>query len=158
MIIMSTKVIIGIVVLGVLIAGMFYFSRSANAPTNGESVIGADSVSAPMPVPGNSDVEEHIVQVQDDTSEVVVEMTSAGFSPSAVSAKKGAMVTLINKDSQPRWPASAVHPTHLCYPGFDSRSSVAPGASFSFTADVAKTCGFHDHLNPGLRGTFTVTE
>lgn len=155
---MSTKIIIGVVVLGVLIAGMVYFSRSAVAPTNGESVTGVDSVSATMPVPGESDVEEHIVQVREDAQEIVVEMTSAGFAPSAVTVKKGTVVTFINNDSRPRWPASAVHPIHSCYPGFDSRGSVASGDSFSFTAGVAKTCDFHDHLNSALRGTLTVTE
>lgn len=155
---MGTKIIIGVVVLGVLIAGMVYFSRSAVAPTNGESVTGVDSVSSTMPVPGESDVEEHIVQVQDDANEVVVEMTSAGFFPSTVTVKIGDTLKFINNDSRPRWPASAVHPIHSCYPGFDSRGSVASGDSFSFTASVAKTCGFHDHLNTGLRGTLTVTE
>ena len=155
---MSTKIIMGILVLGVFVAGMVYFSRSAVAPTNGASVTGANSVSSTMPVPGNADAEEYIVQSQEDTKEVVVEMTSVGFSPSSVAVKKGTMVIFVNKDSRPRWPASAVHPMHLCDPGFDSLDSVAPGDSFSFTASVAKTCGFHDHLNPGLRGTLIVTE
>ncbi|HEY4497337.1 MAG TPA: hypothetical protein VJC20_01090 [Candidatus Paceibacterota bacterium] len=155
---MITKIIVGVVALGVLVTGMIYFSRPAVAPTNGESVTDMGSVSASMPVPGNADVEEHIVQVQEDIKETVVEMTSAGFSPSAVTVKKGTIVTFINKDSRLRWPASATHPQHTCYPGFDSRPGVEPGQSFTFTANEAKTCGFHDHLNIGLRGTLTVTE
>ena len=137
---MSTKIIIGVLVLGVLIVGMVYFSRLAVAPTNGEKV--------PMREQ-NGDA---------TMKETVVEMVSGGFSPADVIVTKGTVVRFINKDSKPHQPASASHPTHFCYPGFDSLKPVAPGDSFSFTAGVAKICGFHDHLNTGLRGTLTVTE
>src|SRR3989338_2918293 len=78
-----------------------------------------------------------------ETNNVVVKMLPGAFSPSALSVKKETQITFVNKDTVPRWPASAVHPEHQCYPEFDSIKSIVPGESFSFTANIVKTCGFH---------------
>lgn len=88
--------------------------------------------------------------------EKTIAITSSGFSPATLTIKQGDTVKFVNKDSKPHWPASAVHPVHQCYPGFDALTGVQPDESYSFKFDVAKTCKFHDHLNPGTTGTITV--
>ena len=45
-------------------------------------------------------------------AEKIVEITSAGFTPSTSTINVGDKVTFVNKDVAPHWPASAVHPTH----------------------------------------------
>lgn len=94
----------------------------------------------------------------ESSGEVVVEMTANGFNPPASSIKAGTTVKFINKDTVPRWPASGMHPTHQVCPGFDSKKSIAPGESYSFTFTEAKNCPMHDHLNPATRGAITVEE
>ena len=91
-----------------------------------------------------------------EITEVLVEMMPSGFSPAAITVKAGDTIRFLNKDTKPRWPASAVHPTHQCYHGFDALKGIAPGESYSFTFEVKKTCGFHDHLNPILKGSITI--
>ncbi len=105
---------------------------------------------------GSSIPEASLPAAAPSSEEMVVEMSASGFSPSSLTLKVGDMVRFVNKDTKNHWPASAVHPTHQCYPGFDALQAVAPGASYVFTFNVAKTCGFHDHLNPSLRGSITI--
>jgi plastocyanin len=87
---------------------------------------------------------------------VQVLITSSGFSPSTLTIKAGDTVTFINKDSNPHWPASDPHPTHTNYPGFDALRPLKTGESYSFTFTKQGTWGYHDHLNPSLRGTIIV--
>jgi len=95
---------------------------------------------------------------------VTVEMSSSGFSPSSVEINKGDTVVFLNKGTTDQWPASASHPTHTVYPEsggcvgskFDACGRISPGASFTFTFNQAGSWGYHDHLNPGLRGTIVV--
>jgi len=87
---------------------------------------------------------------------VEVSITSSGFSPSTVTINAGDTVEFVNMDSASHWPASNTHPIHNCYPGFDSNPGIGPGGSYSFTFNIVKTCGFHDHLNPSVGGTIIV--
>jgi len=95
---------------------------------------------------------------------VTVEMISSGFSPSSVEINKGDTVVFLNKNTADRWPASASHPTHTVYPEsggcvgskFDACGRIAPGQSFTFTFNQEGSWGYHDHLNPSLRGTIVV--
>ena len=87
-----------------------------------------------------------------------IEITASGFSPAAVSVKKGTTVIFVNRDSIPHWPASGMHPTHQLCPGFDALRELQTGESYQFTFNDAKECPFHDHLNVSLRGKVTITE
>jgi len=93
---------------------------------------------------------------QPAASAKTVEITSAGFSPNALTINSGETVTFVNKDSRPHWPASNPHPVHTDYSGFDARRGLNQGESYSFTFTRKGTFGFHDHLNPGTGGTITV--
>ena len=110
-----------------------------------------------------------------------IEITSSGFSPSQLSINQGDSVTWINKDSEPHWPASGMHPTHTRYSGasydepgsfagslacksegnpkdgaFDPCKSIAPGESWTFTFEQIGSWGFHDHLDSSYFGKITV--
>ena len=96
--------------------------------------------------------------------------TKNGFSPSSVEITRGSMVTFVNESGRDMWPASAMHPTHMLYPGsdikkcgtagesliFDACKGIKNGQDWSFTFDQAGAWKFHDHLTPSYFGTITV--
>lgn len=93
-----------------------------------------------------------------------VEITPEGFSPATLKVKAGGTVTFVNKDKEPHWPASGMHPTHTHYPegggcigsAFDACRGLAEGESYSFTFKERGAWDYHDHLNSGMRGTIIV--
>ena len=102
--------------------------------------------------------------------EVVVTYTDFGFSPREVTVAKDGTATFQNQSSRDMWPASAVHPTHMAYPGsdiekcgtaeeprlFDACGPVAPGESWSFVFTEQGSWGYHDHLNVSNTGRIAV--
>jgi plastocyanin len=102
--------------------------------------------------------------------ENVVTYTDAGYSPNALTIKKGETVTFKNQSSRSMWPASAIHPTHRVYSGtsldehcpdtagtaFDACKGFLPSQSWSFTFNKTGTWKYHDHLNPGATGVVVV--
>ncbi len=98
----------------------------------------------------------------------IVEITSAGFSPSLITINAGDTVAWINKDSVEHQPASAMHPTHEAYPEpggcvgskFDACRGLKNGEVFSFKFDQKGEWKYHDHLNcctnPAFFGTIKV--
>lgn len=101
---------------------------------------------------------EHVIAAK------VVEIGADGFSPATLTIKQGETVQFINKDAQPHWPASAVHPTHTAYPEtggcigskFDACAVLKQNETFNFTFNQIGTWKYHDHLNPSLKGTIIV--
>lgn len=141
---MNSKIIIGVVVVLLVLAGGYYFLQPQSAT---ETPSPAQSPSAQTPSQSSA---------TPAAGERVVELTSAGFSPASITIPVGATVRFVNKDSQLHWPASGVHPTHQVCPGLDALRPVNPGESYSFKFSVAKTCPIHDHLNPGTKGSIVV--
>jgi plastocyanin len=91
--------------------------------------------------------------------EAKVTITAGGtFSPATLTVKKGTKVTWTNAGSLPVWPASAPHPVHTDYPGFDAKTDLRNGESWSFTFDKTGSWNYHNHLNPSVTGTVIVTE
>lgn len=92
-------------------------------------------------------------------SSVTVTFSATGISPSTVRVARGGTVTFTNTDGAPHEPASNSHPTHMECPEFNV-GSLAQNASATATAgNAAKTCGFHDHLNPSntaFQGTVVI--
>jgi len=72
----------------------------------------------------------------------------------------GTQITFVNNDSVAHEMFSDPHPEHTDCPEFDSVGRLTPGETRQTTnLATARTCGFHDHLNPSttsLRGTATV--
>lgn len=83
-----------------------------------------------------------------------INLTDQGFSPPALAVKTGTQVNFNNQSAIQMWVASAPHPQHTDYPGFDQLQS---GDSYSFTFDKAGVWKFHNHLNPSQFGQITVT-
>lgn len=85
-----------------------------------------------------------------------VEIRGGRFAPSELKIKKGDTVTWTNRDSSQTWPASAIHPTHQAYPGFDALRGLNTGESYSFKFDKVGNWKYHDHLNPSVTGVIEV--
>ncbi len=130
----------------------------------------ASSTSSDTKVSSEDKLEEVEVSGGENSAANTVAITSSGFSPSALTIKRGETVAFINKDSQGHWPASAMHPTHTVYPGsdiakcgtneqeknFDACRSLMQGETFSFQFDEAGSWNYHDHLNPSRTGKIVV--
>lgn len=91
--------------------------------------------------------------------EAKVAITAGGtFAPATLTVKKGTKVTWTNEGNRPVWPASAPHPVHTDYPGFDAGTDLRKGDSWSFTFDKVGSWNYHNHLLPSTTGTIVVTE
>ncbi len=86
----------------------------------------------------------------------VITMTPEGFSPTTTRVKNGDVVRFENKDTDWRWPASDLHPTHELYPEFDPQEPIKAGEGWSFRFQEQGSWRFHDHLKPNKRGTLVV--
>ncbi len=87
---------------------------------------------------------------------VTISMTDSGFSPNTITINNGDTVKFVNNGTKGIWPASAPHPTHTDYPGFDAGKAVQPGGSYSFTFTKVGTWKYHNHSNSSQFGSITV--
>lgn len=99
---------------------------------------------------GEDDIEGNDVQVFD------ISYDGTRFTPDALSIRSGDVVIFKNKSKGAFQPASDPHPTHTDYPEFDAKQPVPAGKSYQFKFTRTGTWKFHDHSNPGARGTVTV--
>ena len=81
-----------------------------------------------------------------------------GFTPKEINIKEGETVTWTNNSDKAMWVASAVHPTHDLYPGFDQLKSVGLGGQYSFKFAKVGAWQYHNHLIPSDSGRVIVTE
>jgi plastocyanin len=170
--------IFGITIVVIVALGFFLFSGGDDSTTGTSSSSGSGEVSggSAMPVQGNEDVDEIIVEDESGSDEGAISgsrtitMTLSGFSPTSLEIKKGESVTFVNQGSGTHWPATDVHPSHSVYPGssigkcnttdktriFDACKGISRGGSFTFTFNEVGNWRYHDHLSPGLKGTVIV--
>lgn len=87
-----------------------------------------------------------------------IRMTEDGFSPEEITVSKGDTVVWVNEDTDYRWPASDLHPTHMIYPEFDPREPFNSGESWSFIFDKVGNWKYHDHLKSNKKGLIVVKE
>lgn len=87
----------------------------------------------------------------------VIKMTPNAFAPQEVTVDQNSTIIFTNQDTVGRWPASDLHPTHELYSEFDPKHEIKPGESWNFKPTRVGVWKFHDHSNPHLRGTLTVT-
>jgi len=99
-----------------------------------------------------------------------VRITAGGFEPGTLTVRRGDTVIFRNNTSSPVWPASAVHPVHMAYPGsgiekcgtteagniFDACGGLEQSDTFSFQFGENGTWRYHNHLNPSMTGTIVV--
>ncbi len=101
-------------------------------------------------------------QAQQSTSAsdaVTITFGDSGFSPASSTVKSGGKITWTNNSKSAVQIASDPHPTHTANPELTNGQSVlslVPGASSTVTVTKTGTWGFHDHLNPGVKGKVTV--
>ena len=70
------------------------------------------------------------------------------FLPKRLEAPAGQTVTFVNESDAPMWPASNIHPTHEILPGFDAKSPIEPGESWTFVFEEVGFWRYHNHLSP----------
>lgn len=89
-----------------------------------------------------------------------ITITASGASPRNVQIALGTRVLFINNDSRSHNMTSDPHPDHTECPEINQVGFLAPGQSRETgNLVVARTCGFHDHDNPGqasLTGQITI--
>lgn len=89
-----------------------------------------------------------------------ITITSNGVSPTTVTVPRGSQVLMVNSDSRAHEQASDPHPTHEECPELNTWGNLNPGQSrVTANLNTARTCRFHDHLNPGsnaLRGAIVI--
>lgn len=94
------------------------------------------------------------------SNSATITITSAGVSPQSVTISAGGTVTFVNEDTRSHDMSSDPHPQHSDCPSINQAGFVAPGQSRTTGAlTTARTCGFHDHDQPGnmsLRGTIVI--
>jgi hypothetical protein len=77
-----------------------------------------------------------------------------------VTIPAGGRVLYINNDSSAHWMASDPHPSHEDCPELNAVGVLQPGDRRASSNLVnARSCGFHDHDNPGtraLQGTIVI--
>ncbi|HLD71180.1 MAG TPA: hypothetical protein VI873_01020 [Candidatus Peribacteraceae bacterium] len=86
----------------------------------------------------------------------MVKMTPGAFDPSEVSVFKNTNVCFENEDTEARWPASNIHPTHAIFPEFDPGTPIAPGKTWCFQFTKTGIWRMHDHLFPEITGVVNV--
>lgn len=110
----------------------------------------------------NTPVSIGVLAVPEQSSGMVenklVRYDGTRFSPSPITIKVGSTITFMNESGRDMWPASAPHPTHTDYPGFDAAKPIKPGQSYSFIFTKAGIWKYHNHLDPTKFGSVTVTK
>lgn len=87
----------------------------------------------------------------------IVKIKKSSFEPSVATVKRGTSITWINEDSLAHQVASDPHPIHSDLPGLESK--VLPmGGTYTFEFITPGVFGYHDHLNPSIRGTIIITD
>ncbi len=93
-------------------------------------------------------------------SSTTITITSSGVSPKALTVSPGSRVTFVNTDSRAHFMASDPHPIHTDCPELNQVGMLQPGQSgTSGNLNTVRTCGFHDHDNPGstaLQGSIVI--
>lgn len=150
-----------LILLGVVILGGLFFVFKPKTQQTDQQNQSTNSVSPQQSKNPNT------------TTEIAtIRMTSNGFDPSSLTIQKGTKVIFKNEDTQDRWPASAMHPTHTRYPGsgiekcgtpeekniFDACRGITTGKEYSFIFNKAGEWSYHDHLMPSFFGKVNVVE
>lgn len=150
----TTYLVIGAVVLAAVGGAVWFQMQSQQGELGGQQ----------QEQPGQQEENSGLVAT------AVVLYTDDGFVPQVFNIKAGEAVTFVNGSTNPMWPATAIHPTHKVYPGsdiakcgtadvskiFDACQAIAAGSEWLFTFMEKGSWGYHDHLNPNMRGTIVV--
>lgn len=145
-----SKLLIGLVL--VLVgAGLLVWAlmgKSAEAPSAAENTSQTKTTQEVATPDANTD---------EPAEASLITFTSTGFTPSELTVKKGAIVTVKNESNSSVQFSSDDHPTHTKETEMNLKV-LKPGESASFTITRVGSWGFHDHIDDSKTGTLTVTE
>ena len=131
-------------------------TATAQTTTNESSNISKDSNEDSSNSDPTQEIVEAIPPITLPASGNTVTITASGFSPATITISAGESVTWVNDSSKNSWPASAPHPQHTDYPGFDS-FGIAADSSWSFQFNnTGPSWDYHDHNKPSRKGTVVV--
>ena len=160
---MNKSIFLLVVVLLVIGGGVLvynYMMMSYQSDTTTSNIDGTnDSI---FPVPEDTDIgppltENSNSQLEDAMMEQVqLAYDGSKYTPVPITVKQGTTVVFVNNSNKNMWPASATHPTHEQYPGFDAKAPVLPKGTYSFKFDKVGVWKFHDHLSPTVTGSIAV--
>ena len=159
--IFSGIVIIAIIAIGAVMYRSVYRADEPTMQTqHGQTPVRQDEyvvpVSAPSVTPPTT--QPGVPSKTTPATEPTIVYTVNGFAPAPLIISAGQAVTFKNNGTADMWVASAPHPTHTDYPGFDAMRPYGPGESYSFTFTRIGTWKYHNHLNPQHFGSIVVTE
>jgi plastocyanin len=78
-----------------------------------------------------------------------ITITSAGVDNKNIAIAVGTKVTFVNNDTRSHQMSSNPHPVHTDCPELNMPALQAGQRADSQALTTARTCGFHDHENPG---------
>ena len=133
------KAIIALITVVIIGAGVFALTRGYRDSNTNEPT---------QPTTSNSS------STNENTSDIIA-YNGESFSPSQLTVKSGATVTIKNTSSRQLQMQSDPHPVHTDDPDLNV-GVVEPGQSQTFTVTQKGTFGYHDHINPSETGTITV--
>ena len=102
-----------------------------------------------------SNPKSEITSADNSMTSATVTYANNVFSPSELRVKVGDKIKFVNNGASEIEIASGPHPTHTSYPAFES-GSLAPGATYKFTATEKITIMYHNHLNAKATGKIVV--
>ena len=140
------KLLIGIIIVVVVIGAIAVMSSSKKTqqqPINSNYNSGSEQTQQSGSQPGK------------ESNKSVIDVTTSGFSPNALTVKAGAMVEWNNKSGSTISINSADHPTHKLYPQLNI-GEIANGTATGLIFDKPGTYMYHDHYNPSMTGTIVV--
>jgi len=135
---MKRTIAIGVVALAIIGAGVYFWTKMGS---NSSPTVNTPNASSPA----------------SDTQSVAatIVFSDSGFSPSKTTVKSGDKVAIKNDSSTDVQFDSDPHPIHTDDEDLNV-NEIAPGEVKTFTVSKKGTFGFHNHLNPGQKGTIVV--
>lgn len=141
------KILIGVGVLAILMAGYLLFVKSKSGDMQMEIPVIQNESSEPSPVvsesPKTSSPAANPAPASPTTHAVTIRDFS--FSPSTLTIKKGDTIVWTNKDSAP-------HTVTWDVAGQQSSGTLKSGETFSFTFNSAGTFSYHCAFHPSMKG------
>lgn len=125
-------ILLGIVLLVLLAAGLYI--KVSKKPFSPSAV---SQIESPK-----------LVKTEVSREEIVVEVSSAGFTPQTIRMKKGGAVRFISIDNNPHQVMSDPHPAHNLYPFLNTDEVLNTRESATVILEGSGTFTYHDHLNP----------
>lgn len=146
LLVMVRNIIIGIVILAVL-GGGAYLLLSQNKQSS--------QVSQPIVTQNATPTASMTSAASPAAQQAHITLNADGFSPASITIKAGTTVVWTNMSGTTGDVNSDPHPIHTNYPPLNL-GTFANNTSVSLTFDKVGTYGYHNHLNPGQRGTIIV--